>query len=156
MSIRFFVLIAFVGLQISLFGQGRPIPTDPVKWTFSAKNVFEGEYDLYMVASIDKSWCIYSQFMKGDDGPVPTSFSFTPEDGFQPIGKTTEDGHRKEIDDPIFNMKVVKFEDNATFKQRVRVGKNQKFAKGFVTFMTCDGSVCLPPKDVPFAIELKK
>ncbi len=155
MTAYFRFLLAFLFLQNTVFAQNKAIPIEPVKWAFAAKNVLEGEYNVTLTATIDKDWCVYSQFLKGDEGPVPTAIVFVPEADFQPVGNTKEEGHRKEIEDPVFMMKVVKFEDTVVFTQRVRVGKKQKTVRGTVTFMTCDGSVCLPPRDVPFEIALK-
>ena len=70
------------------------------------------------------------------------------------VGKTTEDGHKKEGFDEMFGMNVVKFTDKVVFTQKVKVKKGTKSIKGVVNYMCCDSEMCLPPKDVSFEILL--
>ena len=144
---RFFVVF-FVLIQATGFAQ----ILDPVKWSFATKKISATEYEVLSVAKIEKGWYIYSQYLEGDDGPVRTSFSFD-KGSYQLVGKSSEESaHRKELNDPLFdNMKVIKFAEEVTFRQRVKVTDATKPIKGFLEFMTCDNEKCLPPKEVPFS-----
>ena len=129
---------------------------NPVKWSFSSKQVSDKEFDLIFTAHIDDNWTVYSQFLEGDDGPVPTSFEFTAGSHFTKIGKTEESPeNRKTVHDDVFDMQVSKFSHKATFTQRVRVSDFSKPVAGYLTYMTCDNTRCLPPTDVEFSFELK-
>ncbi len=125
---------------------------DPVKWSFATKRISETEYELLSTAKIEKGWYTYSQYLEGDDGPVRTSFNFE-KGGYQLVGKSTEESsHRKEMNDPLFDdMKVIKFAEEVTFRQKVKVTDPSKPIKGYLEFMTCDNEKCLPPKEVSFS-----
>ncbi len=127
----------------------------PVKWQTSYNQVDEDEFDLIYTATIDPGWTVYSQFLEGEDGPVPTSFFFDEGDHFEKVGKTKEEGNRKEGFDPIFEMNVVKFAKKATFTQRVKVSDLSKAVSGYLEYMTCDDKRCLPPTEVDFNFALE-
>lgn len=140
----FFILVGFAG-----FSQIH----NPVNWTTSVKKISETEYDLVINAAIEMKWHLYSQNVP-EDGPIPTSFNFEPSDNYQLIGTPSEEeGHT--IDDPVFGMRIKYFEDNAIFKQRIKIlSKNNFTIQGEVEFMVCDDTNCLPPtfEDLSFSI----
>lgn len=126
---------------------------EPVKWSFSANKISGTEYDLLFTANIQDNWYVYSQYLEGDDGPVPTTFTYEKSGAYQLVGKSKEiSDHRKEGFDPIFKMKVIKFSHKLVISQRVKVSDPSKPIKGYLNFMTCDNTTCLPPTDVNFAI----
>lgn len=128
---------------------------DPVQWSFSSKEVGDGEYDLVFVADLAPHWKLYSQHTD-DDGPVPTTFEFTADNNYEKVGETKEEGKKKEGPDPLFGgVTVIKFiEGPVTFTQRVKVKDPNQAVKGYLTFMTCDDEKCLPPTDVDFAFNV--
>ncbi len=129
---------------------------DPVKWEFASKQVSDNEFDLIFTAKIDNGWNIYTQFLEGDDGPVPTAFYFDEkEKHYSKVGKVDESPENKETKhDKIFDMEVAKFHKKATFTQRVKVTDGKPIT-GFLEFMTCDDSRCLPPAEVDFSFDIK-
>jgi len=129
---------------------------DPVDWTWSSKKVNEGEYELTFHADIEPHWHLYSQFLESQFGPVPTSFSIDEkENNISLIGKTKE-GTPLVSYDPNFEMDLSYFETSADFKQRIKVTNgNDGTVSGFLSFMVCDDSKCLPPEDIDFKIDLK-
>jgi len=136
-----FVILLSLNTQAQIF--------NPVKWTTSVEKVSETQYDLVAKAKIDKGWHIYSQYLSGDDGPIPTTFSFKDSlNTYQLIGKTTEDkGHTEH--DKVFNMVIKYFEKEAAFKQRINLLTDKKIVLNeVVNFMVCDDANCLPPTDV--------
>ncbi|MEM1219394.1 MAG: protein-disulfide reductase DsbD domain-containing protein [Bacteroidota bacterium] len=144
-------LTIFLGTSISGFGQ----ILNPVKWNMEAKSLGESEYALVFSATIDDGWAVYSQFLE-EDGPIPTTFEYDPGDHFSLNGKAEESGHRKESYDKVFEMKLIKFTETAVFTQKVKVTDTSKPITGYFTFMTCDDTRCLPPKDVDFSFDLSK
>jgi len=110
-----FFLVIFAGFKISLQAQ----ILDPVKWNFEVKHLAGDQHELIMTANIDEGWTIYSQYLESDNGPVATNFEFDKSTRYKRDGKVTEDKlNRKEIDDPIFDMKVVKYAHKAIFRQK--------------------------------------
>ncbi len=127
---------------------------NPVKWSYEAQKVSDGEYDLVFTAHISDGWYVYSQYLESDDGPIPTSFSWGENDGVEFVGKTNEDGHKHEGFDEMFEMNVVKYSGKPTFTQRVKVASNVLLT-GYVEYMTCDNDRCLPPTEVEFRFNLE-
>ena len=91
---------------------------------------------------------------KSDDGPVATAFYFDP-GAFEAIGKVKEAGDKKEGFDKVFEMNLTKFYKKAIFTQRVKVTDYSQPIIGYLEFMTCDDSRCLPPKEVDFEFTLE-
>lgn len=128
---------------------------EPVHWDFQSKQVSDNEFDLIFTAKIDNGWTIYSQFLEGDDGPVPTAFYFDDkEKHYTKVGKVEESPeNRKSVHDKVFDMELIKFYKKATFTQRVKVMEGKPIT-GYLEFMTCDDSRCLPPAEVDFSFQV--
>ena len=125
----------------------------PVTWSIDANHVDGTTYDLVFVADIDKGWNVYSQFI-GEGGPIPTSVTYESE-GHKLVGKSQETGDRKAGMDPIFEMDLIKFTAKKpyTITQRIDAGSSKKVS-GYLTFMACDNSHCIPPTDIDFSLAL--
>lgn len=139
LSIAFFICGGFAHAQIIV----------AANWKFTVEQKNDEEATLTFYAKINDKFHIYSQDI-ANDGPIPTSFTFEENKNFVAVGKVTE-GHAEEIFDQQFQMKLKFFEKEAEFKQKIKLKSKEKFTvKGFLTFMACDDSKCLPPEDVPF------
>ena len=78
---KYIIILFFVLSHLSAIGQ----ILDPVKWTFTQNKISENLVELEFNAKIDSGWHLYSQYTGqyyGDDGPVPTSFTFFDSDLF--------------------------------------------------------------------------
>lgn len=147
---KFWTLSFLLVLAFAAFGQ------KPVKWSFSSKKISDKEFDLILVADIQDGWTIYSQDNPGDEGPLPTSFSFEAGSHYTKVGKTVESPtNRKTVQDAVFEMQVTKFYKKATFTQRVKVNDFSKPITGYLEYMTCDDTKCMPPTDVEFSFKLE-
>ncbi|GLR16564.1 protein-disulfide reductase DsbD family protein [Portibacter lacus] len=148
--LRFLSVSILLFFTVQSFGQ----LADPVKWSFSSEKVSEKEYVLIYTAKIDKGWTVYSQ-ETNEDGPVPTEITYESE-GVSYDGKGEEIGHKKEGLDSYFDVVVTKFLDDEDFiiKHNVKVDPGVTNVSGFLTFMACDDSKCLPPTDIDFDINL--
>ena len=51
-------------------------------------------------------------------------------------------------------MEVTKFTKKATFKQVIELKAENVNVSGYLTFMVCDDTKCLPPTDVEFEFNL--
>lgn len=127
----------------------------PVTWSYAAKKINSKEAVLYLKASIDPDWHLYSQHIK-PGGPIPTSFSFIPaKANYQLIGKVAEP---KAItkEEKVFKMTVSYFENSVIFQQKIKLLSKKPFAvKGKLEYMVCNDSQCLPPAEVEFTIPIK-
>jgi DsbC/DsbD-like thiol-disulfide interchange protein len=127
----------------------------PVKWSYAAKKVSATEAVVYLKASIQNGWHIYSQTVK-DGGPIKTSFTFTPSKDYAPIGKALEPKPISKYED-VFKMNVGYFEKEVVFSQKVKLKSAKASAvNGKVEFMVCNNVKCLPPDEVAFSIPLGK
>ncbi|MFL2621720.1 MAG: hypothetical protein ACJ0P3_04005, partial [Flavobacteriaceae bacterium] len=128
---------------------------NPVKWDIRAEKVSATEYELIFSANIDQEWAIYSQFV-GDDGPLPTVFSFIESSDYLIVGNTQEkELNRVSKYDEVFEMVVTKFFDKAIFSQRIDIVKSSSNFKiqGNIEFMTCDDTRCTYEPDNTFVID---
>lgn len=125
---------------------------EPVKWRFSTEKLGNNEYNLIFIADIDPKWHLYSQDIPMS--PPATTFTFEQPKGFELLGKVTESPSVEQYD-PNFEMVLKFFSRMATFKQRVRITSDKPVeVKGFVEFMSCDDSRCLPPAEENFSFRL--
>ncbi len=123
---------------------------EPVTWSFRSKPLTDSTYALEAVADIEDGWMLYAQDV-GEDGPVPTTFFFTETAGFELLDGVTEAGKRKSGFDPVFGVDVTKYlAPQAVFTQDVLVRDAGADIVGYLEFMTCDDTQCLPPSEVAF------
>jgi len=125
----------------------------PVKWSYAAKKTSKTEATLYLKASIEEGWHLYSQNIP-DGGPVKTSFKFTPAKTYKLNGKTIEPKPIVKFE-KAFDMNVGYFENSVIFQQKIKLTGANATVKGTLEFMVCDDSQCLPPETVEFSIPVK-
>jgi len=125
----------------------------PVTWSYAAKKINKTEAILYLKATIDDRWHIYSQNVK-DGGPVKTTFTFSPSKDFALVGKTAEPKAIVKFED-TFKMNVSYFEKAVIFQQKIKLNKAAATVKGKVEFMVCNDKQCLPPEEVEFSVPVK-
>ncbi|WP_113636997.1 protein-disulfide reductase DsbD N-terminal domain-containing protein [Nubsella zeaxanthinifaciens] len=126
---------------------------NPVTWQYAAKKTGKNEATLYIKASIDGNWHIYSQNIK-PGGPNKTQFSFTSSKDFTLVGKTIEPKPITKYE-KVFKMDVSYFENDVVFTQKIKLNKATTTVKGKVEFMVCNDTSCLPPSEVSFSIPVK-
>ncbi|MEP7266681.1 MAG: hypothetical protein ABI844_03570 [Saprospiraceae bacterium] len=136
------------GLCSLLFGK------NPVSWTTTSEKLGTNEYKLVFTATIEDGWNIYSQYLKGDDGPVKTSFTYENESNIELIGNNEETGDIRKIKDEMFGMELIKIKHKGVFTQIIKIKDINKPVTGAIEFMCCNEVQCLPPKSIPFSINL--
>lgn len=163
-------ILILIALVSTIFINGFSQVLDPVKWTYENKKTGEDTYELIFKATIEPTWHLYSQKVPAG-GPESTAFYFYGLDGFEFVDKNTKiveeesfirensidfiiefsepEGH--EENDPNFNMIVKYFETEAEFKSTIRLTTKDPLAlTGYIYFMCCDDSKCLPPAEIDF------
>ena len=126
---------------------------EPVKWQFGAKKINNDEAVVFMKATIDKGWHIYSQNIE-EGGPIKTSFTFSPSNEYALIGKPAEPKPKSKHEE-VFGMDVSYFDKEVVFQQKIKLKKGSTTVKGAVEFMACDANQCLPPDEIAFAVAVK-
>ena len=127
---------------------------NPVKWSYAAKKLNDKEAVVFLKATIQNGWHIYSTNLK-DGGPIKTSFTFTPAKDYALVGKVTEPKPLTKFE-KTFNMQVGYFEKSVIFQQRIKLKSPNAAIKGKLEYMTCNDFKCLPPADIDFTIPLGK
>lgn len=143
--------IMFILINASLFCQAQIL--HPVKWAYGAKKLNSKEAVVFIKASIDDGWHIYSVYQK-DGGPVPTSFIFPKSADYQVTGSISEPKPVTRFEQ-AFNMDVSFFEQEVIFRQKIRLLRSPAFVTGSLKFMCCNDHQCLAPETVDFTIPIK-
>lgn len=125
---------------------------EPVTWSFSSNKINEKEYELVFTASIDLNWHLYSQDIPMS--PPATTFTFNQNTDYELVGNVVEASDVIEEYDPNFEMVLKYFANEAIFKQNVKLTGDGAVVKGFVDFMSCDDTKCLPPAELAFSFTL--
>ena len=129
---------------------------DPVTWKFGLyPSEQDGMHDLVVHAKVDTCWHIYSQDNDPNDGPVPTEFAFEWPAGVTAQGNMTECTPIEEYD-PNFMLDLKFFEENVYWHQTLDLSgaSSDAVIKGYVYFMVCDASMCLPPEEVGIEVRV--
>lgn len=126
---------------------------NPVQWSFTAVKIADKQYEIHLTATIGDHWHLYAQ--DAGEGPVPTSVQFTANPLLVREGKVKEVGSLEKAFDKNFNSTLKFYSKKVDFVQKVRIKSAAgTLVKGTITFMVCNDSQCLPPKDVPFSIKV--
>lgn len=142
--LSFAVLIALCGFaQIE----------NPVKWSTKYVKTGDKSIDVILTAIIAPGWHLYSQ--DAGEGPQPTTIAFSKNPLIKEDESTKESGKLIKQFDPNFNSVLKYYAGQAVFTQRFKLkSTTSTVAKGTVTYMVCNDSKCLPPKTVPFSVQV--
>ena len=147
------ILCILAGLMITVAATAQSI--NPVSWSFVSKKTGANEYELQLVATIQKGWHLYSQVQPDDAIAIPTSFSFNKNPLLQMEGKVKEVGKLEKYVDKKLDVSANQYSNKVVFVQKVKMrGKAKTAITGNLEFQTCNDEKCLPPKTVPFSIAL--
>ncbi|MEQ9414427.1 MAG: protein-disulfide reductase DsbD family protein, partial [Cyclobacteriaceae bacterium] len=141
---RVLILVLFVSAAMVLKAQ----ILEPTKWTSkssvssaNAGDVIEIIFDV----KIDDNWYLYSSEFPCEDGPIPASFTFEPNGGYELVGGIIPVNPIDKYDD-IFECDVKVFKKTAQFRQKVKLLGKGVVIKGEYEFQVCtevDGR-CVP------------
>ena len=147
------ILLITVILCSFLFAKGQIL--DPVKWSYGSKRLSSTEGVVFLKATIDDGWHLYSQTVP-NGGPTKTTITFEPSKDYTLIGGTLEPKPLTRIEKVFDGMTVSFFENSAIFQQKVKLKAGRPVTiKGSIEFMTCDDHQCIPPATVPFSVTIK-
>ena len=134
--------------------QGFSQAHNPVTWQASYKTLSASEGEIIITAKIEKGWHTYSQ-RATTDGPIPTSFTFTPSGKYKLVGKTEEsDAHEEFV--KAFEANIFVFTDKAEFRQKIKLSGKAGFDIPVkLEYMSCNDMMCLPPKIVDLNVKVQ-
>jgi hypothetical protein len=126
----------------------------PIAWSFAAVTDSSGALFVELTATAETGWHLYATELPSDEGPIATSFTFTPSENYSLSGPLLEPGAIEEYD-PNFAM-LVRYHGGVTrFKQGIIPNGTGAFVvEGVLEYMCCNDHTCLPPLRVPFRIPI--
>lgn len=128
---------------------------NPVSWKFTSKKISDKVYEIHMTAVMDNGWHLYSQTQPKNAISMPTKFSFTGNPLVKLEGAIKEVGKMEKFHDATIDASANQYSKTVNFVQKVSLKAAAKTnISGTVTYQTCDDKQCLPPKKVPFKIDL--
>lgn len=133
-----FLLTFWVGMAAA-FAQVE----NPSRWSYSQKDLGNGEYELVLKADLQPGWHIYSMYTPAG-GPMATTLDFEEAGkGLELLGKAAENEPKKEHDD-IFGVDVWSFDNEYVLTQRVRVTDPAVASvKGTIAYQVCREGQCV-------------
>jgi DsbC/DsbD-like thiol-disulfide interchange protein len=133
---------------------------DPVHWTSTktAKSAAPGgTTSVTLSATIDEGWHIYS-VTQGPGGPLKTVIAVAHGQPFMLDGAVKGVPPQVKFD-PNFGINVETYENKAEFTVPIKVDTVVKTGAQKIKLSTryeaCNASMCLPPKTVSFAVDMK-
>lgn len=126
----------------------------PVTWTTTVNT--EGDHgSIVITADIKDGFHIYG-FNITNGGPVPTTFTFEPNDAVTLIGSPTPSVAPKTSFDKAFDLNLEEWSGQVAFTQQFKVvtpGPDVKI-NGSVKYMACMEQTCTPPDTYSFSINV--
>lgn len=141
-------------LVILLFlGGAKVFAQNHVNWTVSFNAPTS---EIYVKGDIEEHWHLYSNKTPQNAGPVPIEIHLAKSKAYRIKKDFSEQSIPAEVFDPNFESTVFVFENEfeSTAKIKIRSKRNVTF-EGVITYMVCNETMCLPPIDKPFKIDLK-
>lgn len=130
-----FLALVFMLLSVaSVFGQNVP----PADWkhTVPGKEIKAGDVvEVVFKAAIPEGMHIYSNDY-GDCPPIKAKFIYDESATYQLVGGAVPIGSHKYIDD-VFECEVADFENNAEFRQKIKVLSSNPKIKGVLEYQMC-------------------
>lgn len=150
--IRSFLLSCLILLSVTAFAQMGS--AKQVSWIYSSKKIADKTYELQITANIAGNYHLYAS-KAGVEGPVATTFTFSPNPLLVFDGAIIERGKRITKREEAWDGNVNFFEKTVTFVQKVKTRSNAKTnVNGKVEFMVCNDDMCLPPSEITFKIPI--
>lgn len=143
------MLAVLAALPQGLLGQ----IIEPVSWKTSVQRADDGSVQLIADATIEGNWHMYSR-SSGEDGPIPTTFTFAANPRLTLKGDWSEPKAHKEFSKQ-FNMELAYFEHKARFIQKATVtGPGALSVEAEVSFQVCNDEMCLFPEYIPLTFKI--
>lgn len=145
-------------LAILLFlcgGMTMPMPVpDPVIWSFKA--VPSGKsYRLQLIAEVHPGWHLYAGSQPTGAIALPTQIQFNQNPLITYTGATVETGNQHNESDPDLGTPVRYYTGTVFFSRQLAVKKGMRTnVTGTITYQVCSDEKCLPPKTIPFSVQL--
>lgn len=129
----------------------------PIHWTFTARQLRPGEYELHFTATLSPGWHVYSQFQPKEAVSDPTKITITRNPLVAVQNPAKEYGVKVKYEDQTAGIVQYQYANQVDFVQVVTTrnkGSINTNLTGTVHFQVCTDKQCLQPEDTPFEISL--
>ena len=128
---------------------------EPIVWSTGFEKLSDTIYLLKFKAKIESNWHLYSSNpVKG--GPLPTKFIYKDKEGHFNLDGKINEGISKKSFDPIFEMELSWFDNEAFFEQNIILRDPDLVSiEGEINYQACDDKVCIF-RNEPFRFVLDK
>ncbi len=142
------IFFSFI-LSIIVFAAGAQrfaMQAEPVRWKAAVAKVEGRNAVVNLIANIAKGWHLYDLTLP-EGGPKPTVLDFSGSKGVKIAGAVKPSVQPTKVHDELFGMDLTQWDGPVTFAVPVKLeGKGEHVLEIKVTYMTCDGNNCRPPK----------
>lgn len=126
---------------------------NPVAWSIQVVETNPPKARIIFTAQIQPSWHMYDMDLP-EGGPVSTEFQWEEFNHCQKQGNIIRLSSAKTYHDDIFGMELRKYDKQAVFAQDIIIEDEKDFEiKGYLRYMACNESSCLPPNTIDFTID---
>lgn len=134
------LILAAVAIAITSTAQ------NPVRWRTTVKMTSPNEGEIVIKALVDDGWHLYGLNMP-DGGPKATNIDLSASTGIKTVGNIRPSADPIAKMDPLFGLELSWWESNVNFTQPFKVtDKNKGAIKIAITYMSCNGETCTPPR----------
>lgn len=153
---RLLMAVMLFAAVISVTAQRFKLAVEPVRWKAEIASIEGDKATVEITATIAKGWHLYDLALP-EGGPKPTVMDFSGSKGLKVTGAPVPSVKPAKIHDDMFDMDLTQWDAPVKFTVPVRIqGKGEHVFEVKITYMTCDGTNCRPPKTEALTLELKK
>lgn len=147
-----FILLSAIFFAVSAWAIG---DDNPVRWRSFVKTAPDGTGSVTLKALIAPGWHLYDLDIP-EGGPKATSFDFSDSKGVEFTGKIKPARSPLSVNDPLFGMTLSWWDANIKFTVPFKItDKSSATIDCKISFMSCDGNSCRPPKTERISIPVK-
>ena len=118
---------------------------NPVSWKYKVNDIGEGKHEIIFTAIITEPWHVYALKLE-KTGPIPTSFTFEPNESLELLGELKELTKPTIKYDEGFKFDVGMYSKKALFSQTIRNKTNKETTlKLGIEFQCCNDETCIAP-----------
>lgn len=144
---NFILFLAFAGFAT---GSNAQMVKDPTSWSYEAKKLSAGTYELRFRVQLKDGWHIWSVVPGGDGFQIVPQFVFAKNKGYTLKGSLKETGKlHSEVMDGI-DGKVNYYSNTVLYTQLVTAASGTVI-EGEQTYQVCTNELCLPPRTISFS-----
>lgn len=151
------ILKHLLGVTLSIFlltGTALADVAKPVKWQNELKKIDDNNFEITFKATIEEGWHLYGMNIP-EGGPIATSFNFSTLENIELTGNLNSSVKPDVKFDNTFEMNLELFHGVVSFTQKLKVINPKAQVAGYIEFMACDDSRCLPPSEINFSFNLE-